>query len=95
VGELLLVPTATALVANIAPPEMRARYIGVFSLSFRVAAGIGPVLGGLLSDHLAPVATWYGGMAVCLAAAGGFFALARRWKVERRAAETLAVESGV
>ena len=34
-GELLLVPTATAYSANLAPPHMRARYMGAFSLSFR------------------------------------------------------------
>jgi len=81
-GEMLLVPTGTALVANIAPPDMRARYIGVFSLSFRVAAGIGPVLGGYLSDAIAPVATWYGGMSACLIAALGYLILLRRWRFE-------------
>lgn len=78
VGELLLVPTATALVANIAPPQMRARYMGVFSLSFRVGSGIGPVVGGLLNDHIAPAATWYGAMAFCAVAVAGFGMLARR-----------------
>lgn len=78
VGELLLVPTATALVANIAPPQMRARYMGVFSLSFRVGSGIGPVVGGLLNDHIAPAATWYGAMAFCGIAVAGFRLLARR-----------------
>lgn len=77
VGELLVVPTTTAVVANMAPPDMRARYMGVFSLSFRIASGIGPVLGGLLSDYIAPGAMWYGGMAVCLVAAAGFGLLAR------------------
>lgn len=78
-GEMLLVPTATALIANMAPPDMRARYMGVFSLSFRVAQGIGPVMGGLLSDHIAPAATWYGGM-VCgaLSAAGFLFLYGRQ-----------------
>ncbi len=78
-GELLLVPTATAYSANLAPPHMRARYMGAFSLSFRIGAGIGPVMGGLLSDQIAPVATWYGGMISCLIAAAGFGMLARRW----------------
>jgi MFS family permease len=77
-GELALVPTATALVSTIAPVAMRARYMGVFSLSFRVGAGIGPVLGGILSDQLAPVAIWYGGMAACLMAAAGYGWLARQ-----------------
>lgn len=79
-GELLLVPTTTAFVANLAPPEMRARYMGTFSLSFRIGAGIGPVLGGLLSDQIAPVATWYGGLVSCLIGAAGFIFLARRWR---------------
>ncbi len=78
-GELLLVPTATAYSANLAPAHMRARYMGAFSLSFRIGAGIGPVMGGLLSDQIAPVATWYGGMISCLMAAAGFAFLARRW----------------
>jgi MFS family permease len=78
-GELLIVPTATAYSANLAPPHMRARYMGVFSLSFRIGAGIGPVIGGLLNDHIAPVATWYGGMISCLIAAAGFAYLAHRW----------------
>jgi MFS family permease len=78
-GELLLVPTTTAFVANLAPPEMRARYMGAFSLSFRIGAGIGPVVGGLLSDQIAPVATWYGGLVSCLIGAAGFIFLARPW----------------
>jgi MFS family permease len=84
-GELLMVPTATALVANIAPPDMRARYMGVFTLTFRIAAGIGPVLGGLLNDHIAPSATWYGGMIVCLIAALGYAWLAQRTAIGQSA----------
>ncbi len=82
-GELLLVPTATALVANLAPETMRARYMGVFSLSFRVGTGIGPVIGGVLNDYIAPVATWYGAMIFCLVAAAGFGMLAQRRLAER------------
>jgi len=89
-GELLLVPTATALVANLAPEAMRARYMGVFSLSFRVGAGIGPVIGGVLSDQIAPAATWYGGTVFCLVAAAGFALLARREHLHER----LALETG-
>jgi len=78
-GTRLIAPTGTALVANIAPPDMRARYIGLYSLSFRVAQGIGPVVGGFLSDQIAPVATWYGGIVICLLAYLGFFSLSKRW----------------
>jgi MFS family permease len=77
IGELLLVPTATTLTANLAPPEMRGRYMGVYSLTWGIALGIGPVVGGFLNDHVAPVAIWYGGLAIGLAAMLGFVLLAR------------------
>ena len=60
-GELILVPTATTFVANIAPKDMRGRYMSIFSLSWGVAAGIGPVVGGYLNDYISPQAIWYGG----------------------------------
>ena len=60
-GELILVPTATTFVANIAPQDMRGRYMSIFSLSWGVAAGIGPVVGGFLNDAIHPQAIWYGG----------------------------------
>jgi MFS family permease len=81
IGELLLVPTATTLTANLAPPEMRGRYMGVYGLTWGVALGIGPVMGGFLNDHVAPVAIWYGGLAIGLAAMLGFVLLARRLRV--------------
>jgi MFS family permease len=89
-GELLIVPTITALVANIAPPDMRARYMGTFSLSFRIGAGIGPVIGGVLSDRITPAATWYGGMVVCVLAAAGFWILREKLAPDNAAAYRLA-----
>jgi len=79
-GELLLVPTATALAANLAPAEMRGRYMGLFGMTWGIGFGIAPVIGGLLNDHVAPVATWYSGLGLGLAAAAGFLLLARRLK---------------
>lgn len=77
IGEMLLFPTSTALTANLAPPDMRARYMGVYNLTWSVAAGIGPVIGGLLNDHLAPVAIWYGALVMGAAGALGFLWLDR------------------
>ena len=82
VGEMIMIPTSTALTANLAPPDMRGRYMGVYSLTWSVGFGLGPVVGGLLNDHVAPVAMWYGGMALGLAAAVGFVALGRWLKVQ-------------
>jgi len=87
VGEMIMIPTSTALTANLAPPDMRGRYMGVYSLTWGVAFGLGPVVGGLLNDHVAPVAMWYGGMALGLAAAVGFAALGRWLKVQGDSAD--------
>ena len=89
-GELLLVPTATAFTAALAPAAMRGRYMGVYNLTWGVGYGLGPVIGGLLSDRIAPVATWYGGLGIGLAAAAGFAALGR--KIRPKEIEGNAVE---
>ena len=60
-GELLLVPTATTYVANTAPSDMRGRYMGIFTLGWGIATGIGPIVGGFLNDNISPVSIWYGG----------------------------------
>ncbi|MBN1657708.1 MAG: MFS transporter [Anaerolineae bacterium] len=78
IGELLLMPTSTALVASLAPVEMRGRYMGLYNLTWSVAYGLGPVLGGVLNDQIAPAATWYGGMAAGLMAMAGFMLMASR-----------------
>ena len=77
-GELLLAPTGTALAANLAPPDMRGRYMGLYGITGGVAFGIGPVIGALLNDQIAPAAIWLFGLAAGLAAVVGFFLLQRR-----------------
>jgi MFS family permease len=77
VGEMLIFPTSTALTANLAPPDMRARYMGFYSLTWAIGRGIGPVIGGLLNDHIAPVAIWYGALVMGIVGALGFLWLDR------------------
>ena len=60
-GELMLVPTATTYAANLAPVEMRGRYMSIFALSWQAAAGVGPIFGGFLNDTFSPQAIWLGG----------------------------------
>jgi MFS family permease len=76
-GEMLLVPTGTTLAANLSPPDMRGRYMGFYGLTWRVGIGIGPVIGGFLSDQLAPVAIWYGGLVTGLVAMVSYLVLGR------------------
>ena len=52
IGEMIVSPTSTALVARLAPADMRGRYMGIFGLSYRVSGGIGPVIGGWLMGLL-------------------------------------------
>jgi MFS family permease len=84
IGELIQSPTATTLAANLAPAEMRGRYMSLYGLTWGVASGVGPVLGGLLNDQLGPQAIWYGGAAIGLASALLFMSLVQRYT--RRAA---------
>lgn len=79
VGELILTPTATTRAANLAPPEMRGRYMSIFGLTWSVAAGIGPVLGGILNDQVGPASIWLGGMVIGFISAGLFLLLGRKY----------------
>lgn len=74
-GELLLAPTGTAFAANLAPASMRGRYMGLYGLTWSVAFGIGPVIGGWLNDQIAPAAIWIGGLIAGLIGAAAFLAL--------------------
>lgn len=71
-GEMVLVPTSSTYVANLAPPDMRGRYMSLYSLTWIVASGIGPLAGGFLNDTFGPLAIWIGGGAVGALAAGLF-----------------------
>lgn len=76
-GELILVPTASALTADLAPANLRGRYMGMYGLTWAVGFGIGPILGGLISDNLSPRGLWFLSAPSGLFAALIFIALAR------------------
>jgi MFS family permease len=78
IGELLLVPTSSTYVANLAPVDKRGRYMSIYGLTWGAASGIGPVVGGVLSDNLGPKAPWIGGGLVGLLATAGFLLMARK-----------------
>ncbi|MBT3389782.1 MAG: MFS transporter [Chloroflexi bacterium] len=59
----------TTFTADLAPTDMRGRYLSVFALTWGVASGIGPVVGGILNDWVNPHAIWYGGGAFGIIAA--------------------------
>jgi MFS family permease len=60
VGEMLALPVASAYLADLAPPHMRGRYLGMSGLTWASALIIGPALGmKLLGWH--PAALWIAG----------------------------------
>jgi MFS family permease len=61
-GELVVAPTSTTMAANLAPMDMRGRYMSIFSLGWGISHGFGPVVGGFLNDRLGPRTIWYGGL---------------------------------
>jgi MFS family permease len=78
IGELILSPTATSFAANLAPVDMRGRYMSLYGLTWSIALGTGPLLGGLLNDNFGANAIWYGGAIVGGLSSLFFLLLARR-----------------
>lgn len=57
VGEMLTMPVAVAQAADLAPAEMRGRYMGAFGFTWAAALMIGPLIGTTLF-RLHPAALW-------------------------------------
>jgi len=81
IGELILVPTASTYAANLAPADKRGRYMSIFGLSWRIAIGTGPILGGVLNDNIGPKAIWIGGGLIGLLSVMTFLIMMRRSKI--------------
>src|SRR5438552_7775858 len=56
-GEMLTIPVSVAYVADLAPPQMRGRYMGAFGLTWALGLTVGPSLGMALF-HYGPAALW-------------------------------------
>lgn len=78
IGELILAPTSSTYAANRAPADKRGRYMSLYSLSWGLASGIGPVFGGVLNDNIGPGAPWLGGAVIGLISTAGFLLMAQR-----------------
>jgi MFS family permease len=90
VGEMIMVPVGQAIVARMAPEDMRGRYMAVFGYSWTVAGIVGPIMAGLLLDSGNPTWLWYACLILGLAAAAIYLRLDgvdRRRQAARRASE--------
>jgi MFS family permease len=88
-GEMAVLPVANALVADLAPVELRGRYLGAYSMSFGAAVCAAPVAGTWLLETFGRTGLWAVCFAVGTAVCGGHLLLARalmRLRKERLAA---------
>lgn len=68
-GEMILLPSMSNFVAEIAPVERRGEYMGYYTMAWGIAFSFGPGLGTLVLDRFGPLPCWLGTFAFC--AAGG------------------------
>jgi MFS family permease len=78
IGEMFVSPIGQAIVARLAPEEMRGRYMAVFGFSWVLPFAIGPFLAGLILDNLNPNVLWYSAGILGLAAAAAYYTLELR-----------------
>jgi len=75
-GEIIMVPTAGALTARLAPTHLRGTYQGVLYGAGALAALAGPVAGGMLLQHAGETTLWATCLVVGIVAAAAFVGLA-------------------
>ena len=75
IGEMVVMPTSSALATNFAPEDMRGRYMAVFGLSWAIPATFGPSAAGLILDNYNPNLLWYIGAGICAFAVFCFYIL--------------------
>jgi MFS family permease len=77
-GELTLLPTASKFVADIAPEDMRGRYMSLYWLAWGFSRATAPLIGAALNDRVGPQAIWIGGLLIGLASVLGLVILGGR-----------------
>jgi len=74
-GELVVVPTASKYVADVAPANLRGRYMSIYWFGWGLARTLSPLIGGYLNDAFFPQAIWVGGLVIGLTSAIGLLIL--------------------
>lgn len=75
IGEMIIMPTSSALAANFAPEDRRGRYMALFGVSWGLPSIIGPSAAGLILDNFNPFLLWYVAAGISAVAIGGFYLL--------------------
>lgn len=76
-GEILFIPTLSAVVSRLAPPELRGRYQGLLSFAFGAGLALAPAVGGAVLGALGATALWSGAAALAGAVALGHLVAGR------------------
>src|SRR5512135_729413 len=87
IGEMVIVPAAQTVTADLAPIDMRGRYQAVFGLINNFFYGLGPVIGGYLFDIGHSQLIWLGSLTLGLAVAFGFRAFGPQLRAREAAME--------
>lgn len=74
-GELTIVPTASKYVADIAPADLRGRYMSLYWFGWGASRTLAPLIGGYLNDNISPRSIWIGGLLIGLSSTLGLFLL--------------------
>jgi MFS family permease len=77
-GELTLIPTVSKYIADLAPADMRGRYMSFYWFAWAIARGAAPLIGGFLNDNISPRSIWIGGLTIGLASSMGLLILSTR-----------------
>ena len=89
IGEMVIVPAAQTVSADLAPIDMRGRYQATFGLINNFFYGFGPVIGGYLFDVGHGQLIWFGALILGLAVAFGFRAFGPQLRAREALAETI------
>ncbi len=77
-GELTLIPTVSKYIADLAPADMRGRYMSFYWFAWGIARGAAPLIGGFLNDNISPRSIWIGGLTIGLVSTIGLFVFSAR-----------------
>jgi len=91
-GELMIMPTSSTFVADLAPVEMRGRYMAAFAFAPGVGRSIAPMIGGLLNDQIGPRAIWIGGGLIGLTSALSYGLMSRKFSPRKKSSQTVEAE---
>lgn len=77
VGEMITAPVGQALVAQLAPEDMRGRHMAVWGFGWLLPSVVGPLGAGLIMDNLDPRLVWYLAGVFCALSTAGYLLLHR------------------